>query len=402
MEKRVDNNNDGTIDNRTGYTLDANGHVLVEKNDYTNDGAWDRTVTYELDASGNVLKAEFDNDNSGSIDRTEFYTLDTYGYKEKVEIDTNSDGKIDSNVTYIRDIQGNAIEEKSDSNNDGTIDDVTYKVFDIYGNNVEVRIDTQNDGSINRVETYEYNHTGQWNKILLDTNGDGTYEYKNTREFDASGLATKESSYDYSTDTLRYFNLYQYNGKDAQPSKVLMHNSAGELTAIFEYTYEPIWGFRDTISRFDATGNPVESDKLYYDNVGELAYSLVDMGINGSIENLIFGYGGNYRDHHEDFTKWTTDKLNDIKGLANIVLSDATAESIVTLDRMTIANISPTGNRLAIYGDATDTVNLNGGGFTKQADTVTAGGQVYDKYTTDVDGTTYTVLVDNDINTVLG
>ena len=131
---------------------------------------------------------------------------------------------------------------------------------------------------------------------------------------------------------------------------------------------------------------------------------------DGSIDRLHYGYGDNdwTVDFSDDITQWSPTQLAKISGVKTIQLSVAAYKTEITLDSATIAKIAPTAtvsgttSALIIDGDTTDTVNLEGSDFTKLSTTQAIGTNTFNIYTTEVDNTTYTLYIDNDINTILG
>ena len=134
----------------------------------------------------------------------------------------------------------------------------------------------------------------------------------------------------------------------------------------------------------DATGSQiaVQNDTNADGNTDNISFSHVKAALN--------------------MTAWDSDKLADVGDKLNyITLSNTTASTTLTLNKATIAAISQTG--FQVRGDATDTVNLTDiTSAEKLSATTTVSGQNYNQYQFEVEGNTYTLLVDTDINVVLG
>ncbi len=80
-----DSDGDGTADEITTYTYDANGNQTRYERDSDGDGTSDRIYTYTYDANGNQTRREYDSDGDGTADRIETYTFDANGNRTRSE-----------------------------------------------------------------------------------------------------------------------------------------------------------------------------------------------------------------------------------------------------------------------------------------------------------------------------
>lgn len=128
----------------------------------------------------------------------------------------------------------------------------------------------------------------------------------------------------------------------------------------------------------------------------------------GNVEKLAFGdiKGQNAIAQTEDLRDWENAQLAKIKGLNEIILSDAQQSSTLLLDMEIISKLAPQDNRLVIRGDATDKVKIHDH-FSDNPNNVgqsyveskTSEGQTYKVFHKTIETTSYEVWVESDIVT---
>ena len=428
IQTETDVTNDGKVDKVTLYTLDVHGNVLqkldynqladgslvqIQREEYTLDGNGNRIgmtrypqgsetpsviETYEVNALGQRTKALIDNYGDKVVDRAETYTLDANGRNTKTEYDSDMDGQTDAVRYYTNDALGRVIVNALDSDNDGNIDQTTTTTRDVYGQDIVSTTTTSAGGST----TYynEYDAIGQKTVTITDNNSDGVMNTRREYTYDQYGNVSTETVINSTTGAINhiYYNL-EYSSDNLLTKRHYDQYGNGDSAndTIITYTYDDVW--KTEIGR---TETYVVSGKINFitetelNNAGQALRTYTDIGGDGQIDRLNYG---NYQattgvSFTDDLTTWTTDQIVRIQGLDTIRLSSNTASTEITLDVETIAKIAPKNNQLLIWGDATDTVNLEG--FIKTG-TNSAGNHTY--YTAEVAGTTYTLQVDTVIDT---
>ncbi|MEG9486997.1 hypothetical protein [Mannheimia indoligenes] len=266
-----------------------------------------------------------------------------------------------------------------DNNRNGKFDGDEVKHFverDPVDGKLISRLETYANGSPDQMVRFHFDETALHRATLFDTNKNGmidTGERYDIRKF-IEGSRTQ----------VDYLDIY-----------------LGTQDGV-TYGVEPVEGLKF---------NQVQ--KIHYSESGQ---SLGTIYGNGEREFKSWSYnggsGGTVRSSVEDYTDSKFEPLlAQIGGkLERIDLSNATQSTQITLDNDVLAKLSsqvkPTkavGDTteslvLTINGDATDKVNLKDyNEFTKAEGTVKVGSNDYDKLTTEVEGKTYTLLVDTDI-----
>ncbi|MFA9501073.1 hypothetical protein ACERCG_11805 [Mannheimia sp. E30BD] len=464
-EKRIDLTNDGKVDKVTINTLNPKGEVttaeyytqtadgkltytgkdefVLDVNGYTEKKTSYSAInqvlsieTYEIDEQGREVK-RIDNGGDG-VDRIETYTKDANGNITKTEIDTDNDGIPNSYIEKKYNPLGN--ETEIITYNDDVATRVVKKFYDNYGNVIREEVANGiNQPTSSIMETqYGSDNNPVWR--YFDRKGDGistddtSYldyynEYGNrVKEYSFSGKVSYE-------DALKALAGAQGSPKIAGKLDIL-YDDKGYQTAIFsdinndnntinlknqtmglpvrdndsliKFTgYSDVWGGKWTkrsVTNYYGTRTETQS----YDDTGTVANVTIDNRNDNIIDVYTYGdpnarYG---TDRVDNWTNWAESKLNELKGLSEIRLS-ATASTDITLDSETIGKLSPTGkvgsvsNTLTIKGDTTDKVNLTDS-FTKLDSTSKIGSDTFNMYSTKVDETTYTLYIDNDIQTVIG
>ncbi|MEG9491151.1 hypothetical protein, partial [Mannheimia indoligenes] len=455
-EMKRDNNVDGKYDYREAYTLNANGNWIAKQVDLTNDGQFDRkevytksasdaylktefynivdgrdvatriehyennannqrtavkvdtlgdgstdSITrYDLDALGRVAKAYFDTNGDNQVDRAEIYTRDSHGRTVKTEYDEGNNGSIDSNRTYTHNANGYHLTVSTDSDNNGTIDITTTYTRDEYGRAVGTIVATST-GSTTYVDKYD----AAGNKIYssTDNRSDGTINTEYTWTYDEYGNALTRTEINAETGAIKNIRTYLEYDTNNRVIKESYDDKGDGLSAndvLIEYGRDTTWG-----AVIYQKETYLESGKINFiansdlNSVGAQIRTYTDEGGDGVINRLNYGshIAGGYYDFIDDLTSWDNEQLAKLTGLEIIRLSRDTARTEITLDAETVAKLAPSNNLLRIWGDATDTVNLEG--FT-QSGANRAGTTTYYKAT--VEGVEYTLHIDSTIDTVLG
>ena len=399
----MDNTNNGKIDLKVSYTLDANRHIVGESWDINNTGSVDLIKSYELDAQGNVVKSDIDTNADGTIDKSESHLLDNKGRIISTNIDIGNNGSIDSIISYVLDPNGQRIEVINDTNADGSVDSKIQNTFDVYGNLIRSDIDNGNNGSIDnyRISTFDASGRILSTSTLLNVYGKPTGS-TTTYTYDDSGrvLTQAEDRLNDGSEIVKV--TYSYNDRD-QPilGETWYSKSDSIIKQVYEYN-DLTYLSKVIRSKADGTIEQINVVESYAD--GSTKHVFADNGGDGTIDIMSFGsiYGRDSVNEVVDFTAWSTEKLASFNhGLDRIVLSDSTAKSEITLSKDVFETIS--SGHLLIDGDTTDTVNLTGftkveGGTANLRDVSTVV-QPYDKYI--ADGIDHFLYVDADVNVVL-
>lgn len=169
----------------------------------------------------------------------------------------------------------------------------------------------------------------------------------------------------------------------------------GDDKEIFTYNH---LGLVSSVQRFTYEGSLKSSHSYEYNNDGQRLLQLSDMNVDGKIDRILFSPNVS---HTEDMTAWTDEKLALFRPNStnfNILLSDATASSKVILDKATIAKIIDGGQNIRITGESKDIVHLKDFTSSDKSGSTT----VNDIYTVDIGGQKYNVIVENDVQLILG
>ncbi|QTM01255.1 hypothetical protein [Mannheimia sp. ZY171111] len=365
---------------------------------YTYDN-YDRVATRSFDT--NLTKQGFE--------RVETYHRDVYGRTVRTDNDiVGQGGDIDGYTTYDRNHYGqnNKIIQHT---SDGTVTSQTAYEFDIYGRTSK-HFFLDKEGNAMWTRSYEYNARGLAIRQSDDRgvlgkwdNGDVKFEY--TRADDATGRLIGQKVIKPSQDS--YYEIFDYDDFGRRILVLRDNNNDGKISEGEDYT-RYVYG-DDTANTYINYYYVGSDDNLKYaiyahrDNTNKIIARLLS---NNKEEFVALSYDGwgNPSSSVEDYTggNISFNKVLELaKGkLEKINLSNATQNTEITLDNDVLAKLTKSTPELtlAINGDATDTVKLKDyGEFTKAAETVKIGSNTYDKLTTEVEGKTYTLLVDTDI-----
>lgn len=358
----------GTDDQRQIYTLDSNGHRIAVYDDSDNNS----DTGYTFTINGKEVSG---------IDSVESYTLDSLGREIQTEKDLGADGNVDSISYSVRNANGYTINYYRNSD----MDTATGQSYTLEDGREIVGIDLA-EKSIRTPTGYIY-------ELYRDNDGDGVYNFHN---------------YDVRNNLNHLTTIYKDNDNNPETGKsVKLGDRVMEGIEAVEY-YENNTAGTLLIAKFDRNFNDSVDFIRYF--IRDDSEQLIMFGEGSGegvtkISRLIFSDLG-LKDYsftkaltfiqNEDFTLWDSERLALFdKSLNRIDLGDTSAKTTITLDSTVLGKIAKT--QVKIYGDDNDTVNLKtASNFTKLADTKTDGGEVYDQYTTVVDNTTYTLLIDSD------
>jgi len=96
---------DGTVDDRTAYSYDAEGNLRTEDYDARADGTVQRRIVYTYGVNGNLREEDVDNFADGTIEERRTYTYDEDG-----NVNSLTDA-VDNETTWVLDSEGRVVEE---------------------------------------------------------------------------------------------------------------------------------------------------------------------------------------------------------------------------------------------------------------------------------------------------
>lgn len=152
------------------------------------------------------------------------------------------------------------------------------------------------------------------------------------------------------------------------------------------------------VERIGYDGSQGAKTLFEYGNTNEAVLGFYDTNANGKYEQLHFGWwgGSSQVTHTEDMTKWSEEKLALVGKQLHTIQFSYNAASTLILDKDTLAKAS--GGTLNIKGDSNDTIHLKD--FTS-ADKVSSTATT-DTYRVDIGGQNYNVIIENDVQLILG
>ncbi|QLB39550.1 hypothetical protein [Mannheimia pernigra] len=360
---------------------------------------------YTYDNYDRVATRSFDTDSKKEgFERVDTYHRDVYGRTVRTDNDiVGQGGDIDGYITYERDIFGRNEIEKSYSNDQ--LNSHTERKYDLYDRQAK-RIIYDVDGKPSQTIETKYNAYNRPTEIWFDQNSNGVFDGKEGKQI-----------YEYNPDRIHlvlsrtdiYADGREYKGKwtyDDFERRIAVHQDDNENGKIDGNEYN--WQishigetrFMDIIREYTGTTLKVVR-KVHYDN-NNGAIATFRGNAEGVYHTLNYDGYDKPRSSSEDFTQEHYNELFKQVGgnLKAVNFTNDKHSTQITLDNNVLAKLTKSTPELtlAINGDATDTVKLKDyGEFTKAAETVKIGKNTYDKLTTDVEGKTYTLLVDTDI-----
>jgi hypothetical protein len=186
-----DQDADGIVDTYAESTYNANGDEIFYRQDYNNDGTFELTETRTYDANNNLIKDVYVDEYLG-----EYFTIYcTYKNSKRMtkKQDFGSDGIMDSVATYEYDAQGNNIKVSEDQNNDGVVDLVATYLYDDNGKVKLESLDIDNDGTVDQVTASIRRDGILVSTIVSNSLGEVVFEERNS--YDSNGNVTGISYY---------------------------------------------------------------------------------------------------------------------------------------------------------------------------------------------------------------
>ena len=379
-----------------------------------------------MDAQGRISKAYIDTTNDGTIDRAQIYTRDPNGNVIKTENDIGNDGSINSSVSYEYNALGYITKQYNDSDNDGNANNIISYQRDMYGNATAVENDTNADGIVNSTTHQKFDSQGRLSYQWNDVNNNGVKDSPDSEgrlyEYDVFGNVVHSQGFSYSNgQTTDIYNTY--NVKKQLVERKFDHNSTASpgINETYTYEYEPVFNAR-SVEKYIKADNSVGIITNYeVDDLGSYNLALrdrfnkatnKDLSTDGLIDEVAFGpdinTGGAYSST-VDLTTWVnnpsrTNVIN--QSLKYLALSNPQATTELTLDKAALKAFAD--KSLVINGDATDTItfkDISKSDFVAGSQRITNlhnGNQTYDQYKVNIDGETYNLTIDADINLTFG
>ncbi|QLB39555.1 hypothetical protein [Mannheimia pernigra] len=411
--------------------LDANNNIERSEVDLLGDTSINSKKVHKLNAYGQPSETLFDIDGKGSTDRREIYEYYPDRTLKKKQIDIGNNYSIDSSETFIRDALGRTTTQLLDNENNGSPDSAVHYTYDDYGRVIRMRRDSDNNlDTPDYVETITYDALGNRERAHIDRTGNGVtsddvlYYFTSTNygqlytvtEYDPSRVGSYINSpleiNNPNKAALRYIRTNHYDDFGRAIIWEVDRDGDGKLDKAidqiryFSYDYD---GNNLNSQAFDRTtswkviNGLGKTDRIEYfehDSLGSTKLTMIDFGGDGRIEQLIIGNAGGQADKafHLDMTDsrdWTAKKLAKLTNLRFIQLSDESTESVLTLDQNALKALS---KEVRILGDAKDTIHLEGIALRNLNSPTTIDKQIYNQYSTDIDGSTYKLIIDADIN----
>ena len=234
-----DTNGDGVPNNIYNYTYDANGNQLTFSYDNNADGIANSITTYIYDANGNQLTFSYDNNADDIANQINTYTYDANNYLLTISIDSDADGTANSIYTYTRDANGNRLTRSYDNNADGTANSIYTYTYDANGNQLTYSYDNNADGTANSIYTYTYDAKGNRLTYSKDSGADGNTNSITTYTYDAKGNRLRASADSNVDGIANEINTYTYDANGNQLTYSYDSNGDGTANRIDTYTYVP-------------------------------------------------------------------------------------------------------------------------------------------------------------------
>jgi len=118
----IDTYGDGSPNEITAHTFNAQGDPLILSYDINADGKVERKYTYTYGPEGNLLAQSYDADADGTADRIYTYSYDESGRLLTGTRDTDGDGSANEIYQYNRDSNGALMSQSCDDDADGKTD----------------------------------------------------------------------------------------------------------------------------------------------------------------------------------------------------------------------------------------------------------------------------------------
>jgi hypothetical protein len=278
----------GTVDQITTFTYDANGNTTRTETDYGGDGMVDEMTTSTYDANGNMTRTEYDSDGDGTVDEITIYTYDANGNMTRTEYDSDGDGTVDEIITYTYDANGNRTRTESDSDGDGTADEIYTYTYDAKGNQTKQETDSDGDGTADEIYTYTYDANGNMTRYEYDYDfdGDGVADEISTYTYDANGNRTSYE-YDYDGDGVAdEITTYTYDANGNRTSYERDRGGDGTVDEIRTYTYDANGNMTGYERDFDGDGTAEQITTYTYDSNGNQTSYEFDYDGDGTADHI--------------------------------------------------------------------------------------------------------------------
>ena len=437
IEVRKDNDADGTVDVVERYTYNAKNERIKEEFFTLEEANKTDSTPYTVKTStrdtqtGLVLEMYTEN-NEKPFELIK-YTYTTDGYKTEQQVyryDEKGNIRLYNQTFYTRNASTGLTDHYyDDTDGDGDIDKASKVTHDSLGRTI-------------MTERYVFGDTG----IALSEAQNLAKEYLNQIEYNTPKVANSVQGVYYNLDPL----AEETSGVTGQTIKL---EDGREITGIDKYQELTLDSLSRTIVQRTVEESTNKDEKRYFirndqgyvvkeyiDSVKNAGNTHVirDKSVDGidRIESILLENDGNVRlanfidtnadgkvdqilmeqtNATLDFTSeaWTEEKFAEFgNAIQYIYISGDKAKSTVILDTNTLAQIASDKKLLHIAaswdswphtaeGNKADVITLKGFSESdKLADTVTKGSATYNQYVKDIDGETYTVLVDTDFTPV--
>ena len=437
IEVRKDNDADGTVDVVERYTYNAKNEGIKEEfftleEANKTDGTPYTVKTSTRDTQTGLVLEMYTENNEKPFELIK-YTYTTDGYKTEQQVyryDEKGNIRLYNQTFYTRNASTGLTDHYyDDTDGDGDIDKASKVTHDSLGRTI-------------MTERYVFGDTG----IALSEAQNLAKEYLNQIEYNTPKVANSVQGVYYNLDPL----AEETSGVTGQTIKL---EDGREITGIDKYQELTLDSLSRTIvqrtveesTNKDETRYFIRNDqgyvvKEYIDSVKNAGntYVIRDKSVDGidRIESILLENDGNVRlanfidtnadgkvdqilmeqtNATLDFTSeaWTEEKFAEFgNAIQYIYISGDKATSTVVLDTNTLTQIASDKKLLHIAaswdswphtaeGNKADVITLKGFSESdKLADTVTKGSATYNQYVKDIDGATYTVLVDTDFTPV--
>ena len=437
IEVRKDNDADGTVDVVERYTYNAKNEGIKEEfftleEANKTDGTPYTVKTSTRDTQTGLVLEMYTENNEKPFELIK-YTYTTDGYKTEQQVyryDEKGNIRLYNQTFYTRNASTGLTDHYyDDTDGDGDIDKASKVTHDSLGRTI-------------MTERYVFGDTG----IALSEAQNLAKEYLNQIEYNTPKVANSVQGVYYNLDPL----AEETSGVTGQTIKL---EDGREITGIDKYQELTLDSLSRTIvqrtveesTNKDEIRYFIRNDqgyvvKEYIDSVKNAGNTHVirDKSVDGidRIESILLENDGNVRlanfidtnadgkvdqilmeqtNATLDFTSeaWTEEKFAEFgNAIQYIYISGDKATSTVVLDTNTLTQIASDKKLLHIAaswdswphtaeGNKADVITLKGFSESdKLADTVTKGSATYNQYVKDIDGETYTVLVDTDFTPV--
>jgi YD repeat-containing protein len=263
-----DNDGDGTADEITTFTYDANGNQTRIGYDNDGDGTVDQITTYTYDANGNITRQETDSDGDGTVDEIRTYTYDANGNQTRYDRDRGGDGTVDAVTTFIYDANGNQTRIETDRDGDGTVDEITTFTYDANGNQTRYEYDSDGDGTADEITTSTYDANGNMIRYEYDFDGDGTADEITTYTYDANGNITRQETDRGGDGMVDEITTSTYDANGNMTRYERDSDRDGTADQIITYTYDANGNMTRYERDFDGDGMVDEITTFTYDANG--------------------------------------------------------------------------------------------------------------------------------------